>query len=135
MYTLMALESRQHREAFTTLRARKGALGPTVAKPVTLETCGMAETFPALGADKRLLASVDALVLSQVAQIVEMPAAVSTLVATLHFLHRCPPYMSFWASQSSACFPRITINARGRTSRRGLQSLGSFIVEIGRAHV
>lgn len=81
VYPLVALQARQHREALATLRAGEGALRTTVAQPVALEAGGVAEALSTLRANERLLPRMDALVLPQVAQIVEVPATVSTLVA------------------------------------------------------
>lgn len=123
MHALVAFQSRQHWEALTALRAGEGALGSAVAEAVALETRGVPETLSALGANEGLLAGVDALVLPQVAQIVEMTPAVAALISALHFLLPCTPAnRSFCASQSSARLARVTLSARGRTARGRLQS-------------
>lgn len=123
MHTLVALQSGQHWEALTALRTGEGALGSAVAKAVALETCGVAETLSALRANEGLLTGVDALVLPQVAQIVEMTPTVATLIAALYFPLPCTPAnRSFWASQSSPRLARVALPARGRTARRRLQS-------------
>lgn len=123
MHALVALQSGQHWEALTALRAWEGALGSAVAEAVALETRGVTETLSALGTNEGLLAGVDALVLPQVSQIVEMPATVATLVAALHFLlPRAPASGSFRASLSSPRLARVALSARGRTARRRLQS-------------
>lgn len=123
MHALVTLQSGQHWEALTALRAWEGALGSAVTEAVALETRGVTETLSALGTNEGLLAGVDALVLPQVSQIVEMPATVAALVAALHFLLPCAPASGpFRASLSSSRLARVALPARGRTARRRLQS-------------
>lgn len=87
----MSLETRQHREAFATLGTGEGALGAAVAQSVALEAGGVSEALPALGAHEGLLPCVDAEVLAQVAQVVEVAAAVAALEAAFHLpLSRSP---------------------------------------------
>lgn len=85
VHPLVPLEPREDGEAFPTLRAWEGALGPAVHQPVALEAGGMAEALPTLGTGEGLLPGMDALVLPQVAQVVKMAAAVPALVASLDF--------------------------------------------------
>lgn len=85
VHPLVSLEPGEDGEAFPTLRAREGTLGPAMHQPVALEAGGMAESLPTLGTGKRLLPGVDALVLPQIAQVVEVAAAVAALVASFDF--------------------------------------------------
>lgn len=91
VHPLMSLEPGEDGEAFPTLGAGEGALGAAVHQPVALQAGGVAEALATLGTGEGLFPGVDALVLPQVAQVVEMAAAVSALVATLHLdlLLRC----------------------------------------------
>ena len=74
VHALVPLQARQHREALAALRAGEGALGSAVAQPVALQPGRVPETLAALGAAEGLLPRVDALVLPQVAQVVEVAA-------------------------------------------------------------
>lgn len=81
---LVPLQPREHREALPALGAGEGALGAAVAQPVALQAGRVAEALPALRAHEGLLPGVDALVLPQVAQVVEVAAAFATLIAPLY---------------------------------------------------
>ena len=83
VHALVPLQARQHREALAALRTGEGALGSAVAQPVALQPGRVPETLAALGAAEGLLPRVDALVLPQVAQVVEVAAAVAALVAAV----------------------------------------------------
>lgn len=125
VHTLMPFKTREHREAFTTLRAREGALRTAVAEAVALEARSMPESLATFRAHERFFACVDAPVLTQVAQVVEAAAAVSTLVAAFHLLLAglgfagLPPHIRFTA-----------LPAAGRGTR-----LSSALISVHQLHV
>lgn len=131
MHPLVSLEPREDGEALPTLGAGEGALGPAVDQPVALEPGGMAEALSALGAGKGLLPGVDALVLPQVAQVVEPAAAVPALVASLH-LGLLPRQVARGSSLLGAG-PTPTLRPRSGGGARGGQALEG--VGLGRVQV